>query len=126
MRVKENIGDTYGWMGVDTADYDDVTLAGYSDDFKSGQTAGVHVGCKIKKRLPSFWLHDCDNTRGASGGPMFIIKDKVPYIVAINVAEYRDGGEKSLYLTEYEEKHANIAVPASVFLAELKKIRGDK
>lgn len=125
LRLEDKLGDEYGWMGTDPTEYDEVTLVGYSGDFLFGRTAGAHLGCSIRERVGGLWYHDCDDTRGASGGPMFVTKADGPYIVAMNVAEFRDGGEVSLKLDAYERAHANLAVPASAFVPMIKKMRAE-
>jgi V8-like Glu-specific endopeptidase len=125
LELEANLGDTYGWMGADPAPRTFVTLAGYSGDFQYGQTAGVHVDCQIRNFLGAFWLHDCDTTRGSSGGPMFYVRNGSAFIVALNVAERRNEGNTSLNLVDYDPDHANIAVPASTFLPALKRLKGE-
>ena len=116
LRLEQPLGDIYGWMGTKSVDIASslpyrITLAGYSGDFQSQNTAGTHIGCHIRESFSSgIHLHDCDATRGSSGGPIFSMFDGQPYIVALNVAEYRDGGEDSLYLADYERDRANIAI----------------
>lgn len=126
LELEDDLGDSYGWMGTDTASRYYIATAGYSDDFMGGQTAGVHIDCNYTDKSGSFWLHNCDTARGSSGGPMFFQNASGgAYINAINVAERRDGGETSLKLGSYEEKHANIAVPIATFQKKLKEILGE-
>jgi protease YdgD len=124
--LNDNLGDTYGWMGTNqNYNYDNgyVNMAGYSGNFMNGQTAGVHINCNFRGPSEGFVLHDCDSSRGSSGGPMFFTNVKnESTIVAINVGERRDGGDTSLFLGEYEETHANVAVYASKFLPKLKEL----
>lgn len=123
IRLTEPLGDTYGWMGVDSGQYDTITNVGYATNFRSGNTAGVHTGCKVTERQTKTFLHDCDNGRGASGGPIFIMKGSNAYVVGISVAEYRDDGDTSLIVDKYDRKHANIAVPAANFIEKLKELK---
>ncbi len=126
VQLNDDLGSSYGSMGVKEQDADTVTLAGYSYDFMSGQTAGAHVNCTIQERLTDFWLHDCDGTRGSSGGPMFVSEgNNEAYIVALMVAEYRGDGEDSLQVSEYSKEYANIAIPSERFLPTLNKILGN-
>jgi V8-like Glu-specific endopeptidase len=125
LELEDNLGDRYGWMGTREEERTYVTMAGYSEDFGYGQTAGVHVDCRIRDRSGSYWLHDCDTARGSSGGPMFYMSGNDAYIVAINVAERRDGGETSLTLDSFEASHANIAVPSYRFIPKLRELRGE-
>ena len=48
--------------------------------------------------------------RGASGGPIFAWWASEPHIYALSVAEYRNGGSVSLWLPNYVEQNANIAI----------------
>lgn len=125
LELDDNLGDTYGWMGASTTPRYFVTLVGYSGDFYDGNTAGVHVDCTYRSTLGSTWLHDCDMTRGASGGPMFYMNGSSPVISAINVAERRDNGDSSLNVSFFETSHANIAVPASAFISTLRRLKGE-
>ncbi len=124
LELADNLGDRYGWMGTDSSPRHYVATAGYSEDFQGGQTAGVHVDCNFTDKSGAFWLHNCDTARGSSGGPMFYEQGSAAYIVALNVAERRNGGETSLHLNSYDAAHANIAVPVSTFAAKLKELRG--
>lgn len=123
IRLVNPLGSKYGWMGTkDRSDIDRVTIAGYSADYMSGKTATANIGCYVKKRDGNIWNHDCDTTRGSSGGPMFTMLNNAPEILGINVAERRNGGETSLTLSEYSEKNANISIPTKMFLAKLKEM----
>jgi hypothetical protein len=64
-------------------------------------------------------------TRGASGAALFTMDGDSAYAVAINVAEFRNGGETSLQITGYNPAYANIAVPTSAFLPTLKQLKGE-
>lgn len=121
VKLADNVGDVYGWMGATNDQYNQTTLVGYSGDYDNGMTATTHIGCEIKEKLSNFWLHDCDGNRGSSGGPMFSMNGDKPVIVSIQVAEYRDDGEVSLKVNSYERAHANIAVPTRAFLDKLKE-----
>ncbi len=101
---------------------DVVTLVGYSADVDAGLTATTHVDCRIQSGAFAGQLtHDCDMTRGASGGPLWSYAwGQVPAIVAINSSEYRDGGEVSLKLGAYDGVHPNGAVPAHRFFPAVK------
>ena len=116
MRLSKPLGDQYGYFGFKTLDESSIlaasgTLVGYSTNFQNGNTAGAHIGCRImKKQRTNFYLHNCDMGRGASGGPIFAWSNNEPYIYALNVAEYRNGGTESLWLPNYVETNANIAI----------------
>ena len=134
MRLTSPLGDKYGWMGVRSLDLSTifhkgtVGLTGYGSDFMNGQTASVESNCSFTDSgNGGTVLHNCDMSRGASGAPMYHVeKDEsgndVYYVLAINVADYRDGKDQSLVGIPYAANHANIAVPASAFLPKLKEI----
>jgi protease YdgD len=123
VRLSSALGNKYGWMGTKPReDIDRVTVAGYSADYNSGKTATANIGCYIKKRSGNFMLHDCDTTRGSSGGPTFTMINNAPEILGINVAEYRNGGDVSLKLPAYTDGNANIAIPTKMFLTKLKEM----
>lgn len=121
-----NLGDQVGWMGIkgNGDDYKTVSLAGYSDDVRGGETAGVHVGCQMRGPTTSgFFLHDCHTARGASGGPIFVMEGKEAFITGLNVAEYRGGGSKSLQLPKYSDDRANISVSVKKFVGKVAELR---
>lgn len=117
------LGETYGWMGWAATDFANANsfkqrliLAGYSGDFPADQpkvTAGVHQGCSIRglNPAPGLLSHDCDMTRGASGGPIFALVNKKAVIMALNAA-YRiaPGGEQ---VPDFSEDVANLGVAAT-------------
>lgn len=101
---------------------DVVTLTGYSADGDNGLTATAHVNCHIQTGTTDGQItHDCDTTRGSSGGPLWSYAwGETPAIVAINSTEQRDGGDVSLKLKSYDGSHPNGAVPASRYFGALK------
>lgn len=117
LKLREPIGNSVGWLGVESTTAnsfpDLLTVAGYSNNFMNGRTAGVHHNCQTKRRLQeeNMIYHDCDMSRGSSGGPALRNKDGKLTIYGINVAEKRNGGETSLYVNSYEDKYANIVIP---------------
>ncbi len=115
-------GDRYGWMGVTPQEVNTVTLAGYSGNYNQGRTGSAHQNCHVRKRLNGYFYHDCDMGRGASGGPIFFMRDQKAYIVGVNIGEFRDKGEVSLKVKAYEDSHANIAVPSNTFIKLLAEV----
>ena len=110
----------YGWMGIkdySPAPGDKVTLVGYSVDADQGKTATAHVDCNVRAVSDGDFLHDCDMSRGASGGPLWSYAWSAddPSIVGVQSVEWREGGETSLHLASYDGSHPNGAVPASAF-----------
>jgi V8-like Glu-specific endopeptidase len=134
LRLHDPLGNSAGWMGVRGMDLSDYLhdprfyAAGYSSDFRGGDSASWEKGCVFTKVDVGrhVFLHNCDSTCGASGGPIFEYDDvNQPlsnHIVALQVAEFRDGGEESLLHVPYSDDKANIAVPASAFIETLKQI----
>jgi hypothetical protein len=53
---------------------------------------------------------------------MFYFENGLPYVAAINVAEYRNGGTHSLLGIEYSHGQANIAVPSEYFIEEIREL----
>lgn len=130
LKLTKNLGETYGWLGAlnnDIASFpDQLTVAGYSSDFKNGRTAGVHHNCNTRGRNAAWGMifHDCDTSRGSSGGPALrMVNDKLT-IVGINVAEFRKDGEVSLYVPQYDAQYANIAIPSGQAVKKILEITG--
>lgn len=123
-RIVLPIGDRYGWMGVvDTPDVRAVHFAGYSDDYEKGLTATAHVDCSVHGwESKGLVLHACDMRQGASGGPLFRLVNGAAQLVALNVAERRNGEKNSLTVPAYAPEVANLAVPATAFLPTLQEI----
>ncbi len=125
MLLEDNLGSVVGSMGVkgNGDDYTYFNLAGYSADYKYGQTATVHQGCSARgNKYDDYIKHDCSMTRGASGGPIFIQEGAVGYIVGLNVAERRKNSEQSLLVSFYTDEYANIGVRVGKFLPKLKEL----
>ena len=130
LRLTEPLGERYGWLATGSVGVQDfpagLSLAGYSYDFAGGATAGLHEGCRTRARLPEkgLILHDCDATRGASGGPALAMIDDQLTIVGMNVAERRDGGEHSLHAESWSDAQANVIIPSAGFVRRLRLILG--
>lgn len=129
LRLREPIGDMVGWINVnftDTTNFPNiVTVAGYSVDFNGGEVAGAHIDCNTRSRFEDTNLiyHDCDTARGSSGGPVLGAIGRNLFVVGVNVAELRDGGDTSLVLTDYEDAYANVAIPSQGFFDLLKQLQ---
>jgi len=118
LKLDKPLGNKYGWM--EFAFFDSIdepirpfNMVGYSLDFPAenpAYTAGVHQGCRIRGEKNGYLLHDCDMTQGASGGPIFFLRDNgEAVIVAINAAQYIiPGGRQKAPM--YTPRTANIAV----------------
>lgn len=128
LRLTKPLGDSYGWLGIRSTNTETfppaLTVVGYSGDFQGGQTAGIHHNCTTRKREASvnFILHDCDTSRGSSGGPALRMYDNKLTVVGVNVAEYRNGGDTSLHLPQYDDAHANIVITTKDLIEKVKSI----
>ena len=134
LKLDQSLGEKYGWMEWVSADVSKLAelpkrfiLAGYSGDFpkgRGGSTAGVHLGCSIRGFEPQLGLamHDCDMTRGASGGAIFYISDKgMGRIVALNESERRNpAGE---YPARFSRETANYAVLTQAWAGAAQELR---
>ena len=122
------LGNAAGWLGwscptgadLMTAPLSQKTLyvGAYSGDYQNGDVASWEQGCNFTQNVSGqgFVLHNCDTSRGASGAAIFYYDDPAQpstsgRIIAINVADRRDGGPDSLINIPYTDNHANIAVP---------------
>jgi V8-like Glu-specific endopeptidase len=115
--IDSHLGDHYKWLGIRNylaVPGDTVTLTGYSEDLRAGDTASSHVECSVRGYVNGQLAHDCDMTPGASGGPLWSTKWGDPYIVGINSLEHRDNG--SSYVAQYDDQHPNGAVSAVRFV----------
>jgi protease YdgD len=95
-----------------------VAVAGYSADFREVLTADQD--CDVIAQLTpgpadaKLWLHDCDETFGASGAPLLHITGGKMEIVGIQNA----------IITTREGREFSTAVPLSAFHAALGRISG--
>lgn len=130
LRLHESIGDQTGWIGLKDMDVNSfppqLTVAGYSADYNDGQTATIHHNCDTRSRdeANGWILHDCDTSRGSSGGPALRMYDDQIYIVGVNVAEFRNGGDTSLRRDEYSDDYGNIVIPSGGALDLYWEIQG--
>ena len=134
IRLERPIGDRYGWFGWQPVNYQElqgrtVTYVGYStfgneerQEFINGETAQVHVGCRVRDVYPNNGvIHtDCDNGRGGSGGPIFVWQNNRPVIVAINAAEFRGGSNTSFFAQDYTPGQGNVGVPTLTFVQNIR------
>ena len=137
-RLEVPLGDTYGWMGVRNTQPSELLLSrdyymgAYNDDFQKGEVATWEKGFHFRsyEAAEGFLLHDADMSRGASGASIFSYDDAskpdTNHVVAISVAEFRDGANKSLVGIPYSSVHGNVAVPSSAFYDQFMKVRDGK
>lgn len=132
LKLKKNLGNTFGTFGFlhDLSEFsqynDKVSLAGFSSDISNGHVLSRTRNCSIRYHYSNgMLLHDCDATRGTSGGPVY----KCPssggcYIVCLAVSEYRGGKERSLYLRNYSHERANICLHPKLWAPTVLQLRG--
>ncbi len=107
-----------------------LTLAGYSSDRESGTVLTTHEGCKIRSHQDgdNRLYHDCDMARGASGASLFKCSNDALgreqcYVVAVNVAEYRDA-DTSMHVPDSSYwQRRNVAVNARAWSGEVARLR---
>lgn len=124
LRLAKPLGETLGWLGTRVlSDPRNTSLfaVGYSSDFDSGLSASWEQGCTITSGLTSYGQlrHNCSNSRGSSGSPLFRFEEKdgkkFPYIIALHAAELRFDGDSTYAGVDYSDDKANLAVPADRF-----------
>lgn len=116
--VSDEVPEEFGQVGRG-----DITLAGFSSDFHRGQRQGVVQGCSLQMWLArwSMWLHDCDSATGISGAPLLRCDSQGCRIIAIQVAEVRQGEAQSVRRPAYSFEYANRAVAASEFIHAVRR-----
>lgn len=124
LRLDSNLGDDQGWLTLSDNLPDRATLAGYSGDYRDQQTAAKSPG-SLHSVLPWLVFHEADATRGSSGGPLLSEEAGKTVVVALNFGEYRNG-DTSLSVEAYDAAHANLALPAASFQAEVEAILADE
>lgn len=107
IKLDRSLGERYGtlrWQALPAkvllGKAEKLFLVGYSADFppeNPGKTAGVHVGCSIREDAEDFWVHDCDTTGGASGGPILAEIDDEFYVVALHAIGVTDEDKVPLH-----------------------------
>jgi protease YdgD len=129
LKIEKPLGVNYGYFGWKASteeNLENIMQAGYGNLFYQGKSMTGVQECSGRAFFPERGLifHDCDSSTGDSGSPLFQCDDtKTCYIVALHVAEYRDGGKTSLVLDEYSDKNANIAIYTESFAAKLRELR---
>lgn len=129
LRLEKRLGDTLGWLG--TRVLPDPRIAslyavGYSGDFDNASSASWETGCTITSGITSFGLfpHNCSNSRGASGSPMFIFEKELPYVIAMHTSEFLYDGDSTYLEIPFSADKANLALSSDAFawkVAELNK-----
>lgn len=129
LRLESDLAERFGIFEVrdeirrfSDLETEDLLVPGYGrSQFEEGAVMTVGGSCSARNLFTNgIFYHDCATTRGSSGGPVLRCprnsQNNECYIVGVNVAEYRNGGEQSLVLDEYSERNANIAVNAWKFI----------
>jgi len=116
VQLLDPLGDTQGWLGMQVLD--DVVLplkvlyAGYSNNFRDSEVAGVD-GCTVRTRLEDGTFgHNCSTGSGGSGGPLFAtFENDKTRVVALNSRGVQNG----VYL-DYTPEVSNKAVMTSALM----------
>lgn|GEM_PF-5515604 len=129
VRLKDPIGEQVGWFDVAETSPTAVTavsLAGYSGDIESGEVMTRHAACSLRGKHVAIPVisHDCDMTSGASGSPLFRLRDggQRPQIVALNAGDLHDPTAAPLIPpapTEYSDYYSNYGIDTKNFYATL-------
>jgi V8-like Glu-specific endopeptidase len=136
LHLDKNLGDDVGYfdflldLPTQSAFNNFVNLAGYSSDRENGSILSTHEGCRVRwHEADDRVYHDCDMARGASGGSIFkcvpdLHETERCYVLAVNVAEYREGGETSLHVEDATYwQHRNVGVNARAWAPALTRLR---
>lgn len=124
--LKHPLGTTHGWFGVQgktsRSERNGMRMGGFSSDIQNGNVMSYTSGCKIRRfKVNGIMYHDCDSARGSSGASIFKCISKGCYVYGLNVAEFRNGGERSLKVPRYRRKWANVAINPKKFIKYVKK-----
>ncbi len=85
--------------------------AGYSQD--KAHILTLHEDCDLIEdaAIGGLVLHECDATRGDSGSPVLMRRDKVYSIIAMHIATLNRGG-----------RHIGAAIPVSAFVDQVRNL----
>lgn len=130
LRLGRSLGDEFGYFGIQNLsplNYTnvDLYLAGYANQFGFGDRLSMARDCRFQNNTNNMKLleHDCDSSDGDSGGPLFVCQANGCSIVAMHVADYRQGASTSVHRETYSDAYANVAVSAGQFLDAVKRHR---
>lgn len=132
LKLNKPLGKTFGWFGysqnIDEIRNETISNAGFSNDVDKGHVLSYAKSCQVRSFQPHWGriLHDCDGARGNSGSPVWRCKNgnKDCRIYALQAAEFRGKGGKSLNLPQYSHDKANVAIYVSQFYDVLRSVRG--
>lgn len=121
LKIEDNLGDIYGWIELGNEqdlqrhfDQDlPINIAGFSED-RAGPIS-VHYNCSLKSSSYSSIFHDCDSTKGNSGGPVWGLRESGEAILlGLHFGE-RPNGNQSDFSISYSTEQANLAIRTRVF-----------
>lgn len=128
IKLTKPLGEQYGYFGWKTSTEElqnGFMQAGYGNLFYKGESMTEVKKCSMKAIFEEKGLlyHDCDSSQGDSGSPLFTCDKSICFILALHVAEYRNGKDASLVLDQYSDQNANIAIFTKSFSSKLKELR---
>ena len=129
LKIEKPLGEQFGYFGWKPSteeNLENVMQAGYGSLFYQGKSMTGVQDCSAQAFFPEQGLiyHDCDSSTGDSGSPLFSCDEKnTCFIVALHVAEHRNGGKTTLELDEYSDNNANIAIYTESFAVKLRELR---
>ena len=100
MQLNIPLGNTLGYMAIKNLPAETLismgnvfVAVGYTADFESGNSAGIHSGCSVMAEIEKRLATDCDfnvqngsgsyKKGGTFGGPLFASLDGVPSVVGV-------------------------------------------
>lgn len=145
LKLSKPLGKKYGFMTpkliskklIHNDSYNN-TLSGYGAAFEKGEILTTHSGCNIRKHLSNdIFLHDCDSSKGDSGGPIYKChtdsKDNkyrcyiLGTTVAQRISDFKDGKNQiALHSEYYNEEYANIGITVKSWKATYLKLINKK
>jgi|GEM_PF-3539135 len=131
LRLDKRLGDTLGWLGTKVLPDPRISMlyvVGYSGDLENGASAYWETGCTITSGMTSYGLypHNCSNSRGASGSPMFIFENERPYVIAMHTSELRYDGDSTYLEVPFSGDNANLALSSDAFAWKVMELNKPK
>ncbi len=109
-RISQPIGDVVGhfYLAEEAQVGSGFNLVGFSGDFKSGRTAGVHENCSLKGLLSQHrvMMHNCDMTHGASGSAIW---------------KMSENKGKDNHHDVWSAQDSNLSIPVQTFKTQVKQ-----
>jgi len=114
MQLERCAGKRLGWLelwvaGTENLVGTSVGMAGYPGD-RSVDKLSLQLDCRIRGRntVNGLLKHDCASRPGASGGPIFVVRDGHIQVIATG---WGSSSEIDKVLQTYSDENANLAVP---------------